>query len=74
MLLTLSRQVLLLIPAVSILPRLFGLGLEGVWCSLPIADFISSLLTATWLLLELRQLHHRHVNTIAPELAAAAAE
>ena len=42
MFLTLSRQVLLLIPAVLILPYFFGL--RGVWMSLPVADFGSSAL------------------------------
>jgi putative MATE family efflux protein len=60
MLLSLSRQVLLLIPAVLILPRFFGL--DGVWLALPVADFCSSLLTGIWLYLELRQLYRRHAE------------
>ena len=43
-LLMLSRQVLLLIPLVMILPRFFGL--NGVWMALPISDLFSSLITA----------------------------
>lgn len=41
--LSLSRQVLLLIPLVIILPHYFGL--NGVWYSMPLSDLVSSLLT-----------------------------
>jgi putative MATE family efflux protein len=41
--LTLTRQVLFLIPALLILPLFFGL--NGVWLSAPLADFTASLLT-----------------------------
>jgi putative MATE family efflux protein len=54
MLLMLSRQLLLLIPAMLILPRFFGL--DGVWVALPTSDFAASLLTGLCLVLELRQL------------------
>jgi putative MATE family efflux protein len=57
LLLMLSRQVLLLIPAVLILPRLFGL--EGVWAALPTADVGACLLTGLCLLAELRRLDDR---------------
>jgi putative MATE family efflux protein len=69
MFLTLSRQVLLLIPAVWILPRFFHL--DGVWMSLPAADLGSSVLTGVWLLLELRHLQRRHLSTAAPAWAPA---
>lgn len=54
MLLMLSRQLLLLIPAVLILPLFFGL--NGVWAALPTSDFGASLLTGICLLAELREL------------------
>ncbi len=60
MFLMLSRQLLLLIPAVLILPHFFGL--DGVWAALPTADLGSSVLTAVWLLPELRHLHEKHVE------------
>jgi putative efflux protein, MATE family len=41
--LSLSRQVLFLIPALLILPHFWGL--HGVWAASPTADFISSLIT-----------------------------
>ncbi len=43
MILSLSRQVLLLIPAVLILPLFFGL--KGVFIATPVADFISIILS-----------------------------
>lgn len=42
--LSLTRQFLLLIPALLILPKFFGL--NGVWYSLPVADFVATMLTA----------------------------
>ncbi len=41
----LMRQVILLLPLILILPRLFGFGLKGVWISIPIADILSSLIS-----------------------------
>lgn len=57
LLLGLSRQVLLLIPAILILPRYFGL--DGIWAALPAADLGSAVLTGSWLLAELRHLRPR---------------
>lgn len=61
MVLTLSRQVLFLIPMIIILPRFFGL--RGIWFAGPAADLASSLLTATWLMIEIRQLNSKHMET-----------
>lgn len=52
--LSLSRQFLLLIPLVLILPRFFGL--NGVWAAFPLADLLSTIITATLLLREVRRL------------------
>jgi putative MATE family efflux protein len=57
MVLALSRQVFLLIPAILILPRFFGL--DGLWASLPTADLGSSLWTGACLLFELRHLREK---------------
>ncbi len=62
-LLMLSRQVLLLIPMVLILPHFFGL--DGVWMAMPVSDFLSSLITGTALYFELRHLDDRHEQTTA---------
>lgn len=52
MLLSLLRQVILLIPAIMLLPKLFEL--QGVWMAQPFADFISTLITAAILIKELK--------------------
>ncbi|MFZ5944491.1 MAG: MATE family efflux transporter [Bacillota bacterium] len=52
MLLTLSRQVLLLIPLLLILPRFYGL--DGILYAGPLADFGAALLTFFWLTKEFR--------------------
>ena len=62
MLLTLSRQVILLIPILLVLPHFFGL--DGVWGSFPCADLCSSVLTAACLFWELRRL--RKSTSIRP--------
>jgi len=52
--LSLSRQFLLLIPFVLILPRFFGL--NGVWMAFPLADLLSTTITVTLLVREVRRL------------------
>lgn len=54
MFLTLTRQVILLIPAILLFPRFFGL--EGLLHAAPFADFFSALLTSFWFLRGLRRL------------------
>jgi len=46
MFLTLTRQVILLIPAILIFPRFFGI--NGLLHAAPFADFFSALLTGIW--------------------------
>lgn len=57
MFLSLSRQVLLLIPALLILPKFFGL--EGVFYAGPVSDFGSSILTGIWLFGEMKHLEKK---------------
>ncbi|MGI6093417.1 MAG: MATE family efflux transporter [Veillonellaceae bacterium] len=52
LLLSLSRQVLFLIPLIVILPRMWGL--SGIWLASPIADLTSTVLTAMLLFREIR--------------------
>ncbi|MDP7640226.1 MAG: MATE family efflux transporter, partial [Candidatus Hydrogenedentes bacterium] len=54
LLLTMSRQILFLIPMILILPYYFGL--LGIWVSLPAAEFVSVILTAAWVTHEMRGL------------------
>jgi len=58
MLLSLSRQVLILIPLVLILPK--SMGLIGLFTAGPIADVSSSILTAIFLFYELKNLDKKH--------------
>lgn len=52
--LSLSRQVLLFIPLLLILPRFWGI--DGVWRTAPIADGLSVLITAIFVIREIRRL------------------
>jgi putative MATE family efflux protein len=69
MLLMLSRQVLLLIPAILVLPRFWGL--HGIYYAVPLSDLGSALLTGVCLAIELRHLERRHTET---QQAGAAAQ
>lgn len=51
--LSLTRQVLILIPCLLILPHYFGQ--TGVWVSMPVADLTASLISATMLWWQFRQ-------------------
>ncbi len=44
--LSLLRQVILLLPLIIIMPKLFNLGLTGIWLAFPLADLVSSLISA----------------------------
>jgi len=55
MFLTLSRQVILFLPFIFILPHF--LGLNGVWLSAPFADMGSVLLTSFFLIREMKKLN-----------------
>ncbi len=51
--LSLTRQLLFLVPALLILPRHFGI--EGVWYSIPLADATSTITTAVVLIYNMRK-------------------
>ena len=51
--LSLTRQVLMLIPLLVILPRYYGV--NGVWYSMPISDSIAALLTVIMLVIQFRE-------------------
>jgi putative MATE family efflux protein len=65
MLLSMLRQVILLIPLFLILPNI--LGLNGVWLAGPIADGTSSIITGIFLYRELRRLRVAHENSEIPQ-------
>lgn len=54
LILSMSRQLLILIPVLLVLPRFAGL--QGVWLAGPISDFGSTALTAVLVAVELRRL------------------
>lgn len=60
MFLSLSRQVLVLIPALIILPRIFQL--TGVWLAGPVSDIIASIITAQFLIKDLKHLGKESTN------------
>lgn len=62
MLLSLSRQVLLLIPALIILPKF--LGLTGVWLAGPMADFIASLIAIILVSKSLKNLGNEYKSSL----------
>ncbi|HOZ46668.1 MAG TPA: MATE family efflux transporter [Candidatus Hydrogenedentes bacterium] len=58
--LSMSRQVLFLVPLILVIP--LWLQLAGIWVSFPLADGLSACVTAGWVLSEMRQL-----NRMAPK-------
>lgn len=58
--LSLSRQVLILIPALLILPKFFGL--DGLLMAGPTADLTASVITGIFLIRELRHLDAKHLE------------
>ncbi|MHB1454027.1 MAG: MATE family efflux transporter [Saccharofermentanales bacterium] len=64
---TLSRQVLVLIPAILILPRFFGF--EGIIYAAPLSDVVAGIICGTWIIYEMRILGKEDVH-LTPALAA----
>lgn len=58
--LSMSRQVILLIPLILILPQFFGLG--GVWAASPVADLVSAMITGGYLWSEMKRLRRNIVS------------
>ncbi|MDD3230323.1 MAG: MATE family efflux transporter [Oscillospiraceae bacterium] len=61
MVLTLSRQVVLLIPAIFIFPRLWGM--SGLLYAAPFADALSALITGIWFWFGMKHLSNGKLNT-----------
>jgi len=61
---TLSRQVLFLIPAILIFPVFWGL--TGIWASWPFSDFMDIIVCAAFLIRELRIINNMEKNIVAP--------
>lgn len=60
--LSMLRQVFLLIPLILILPKYFGMGLMGIWTAVPIADTLAVLITLTFLANEFRSLNSQELE------------
>lgn len=60
--LSLSRQVFILIPALLILPRFFGL--MGIWTAVPVSDVAASVLTFIVLVRQLKELDILHSGKV----------
>ena len=60
--LSLSRQLLFLLPLLAILPLFFKL--NGVWASLPIADLTASMVTAWIMIVYMRKFQKQHNENI----------
>lgn len=63
--LSLSRQILFLIPMILLLPRFFGV--EGILFAGPVADGLAFVLAAIFILVEMRHLSTAHSKTIETE-------
>jgi Na+-driven multidrug efflux pump len=53
-----TRQVIFLIPLLLVLPKFMQI--NGIWFAGPIADFLASLVTALFLVHEIRRLNDKH--------------
>lgn len=59
--LSLTRQLLFLVPCLLVLPSFFGL--DGIWISLPVSDALASLTTGTVLLMFLKGMREKQEPT-----------
>ncbi len=57
--LTLTRQIIFIIPLVIILPKFYGL--DGLWAFAPISDFLAAILALTFLFSEIRNLNNKEI-------------
>ena len=60
--LSLSRQVLFLIPLIYILPNIHGLGLNGIWLAGPVSDLLSAVVAFAMLQHNLKRLDSMEVT------------
>jgi len=60
---SLTRQIIFMIPLLYILPPHFGL--DGVWAAFPISDFVATVVAATLLTVQLRRIKRKAVSSAA---------
>lgn len=65
LIITMLKQIIFLVPAIILLPMV--LGLKGVWFSIPVADFLSVIVTVVWIYKEMgsfgRKINYERVKT-----------
>ena len=61
--LSLTRQLIFLVPAIFILPHLYSNPLEGLWHAAPVADALASLLAITLLLKQVKKFKAGEIST-----------
>ena len=66
--LSLTRQVLFLLPLLVVLPMLFGV--DGVMYAGPVADFVAAMLSAVMVLLEFRLMRRQELERKTNETTA----
>jgi putative MATE family efflux protein len=59
--LSLLRQFILLTPLILILPRIFDLGLKGVWLSFPLADIMAVIITVMLIKREMKKIEKEQI-------------
>lgn len=62
--LSLTRQLLFLLPCLLYLPTVYGL--KGIWYSFPTADFVATFISATMLFHQIRTFNKEHKKSLAP--------
>lgn len=62
--LSLTRQIIFMIPVLLVLPRIWGL--NGVWSAFPIADFLSVVVTTFMLAWQINKIRHSIPNPANP--------
>jgi putative MATE family efflux protein len=65
LLMNMLRQVIILIPLLIILPPFFDL--DGIWMSVPISDLSAAMLTAVFVIIEIRRLDEAHAIICAQQ-------
>ena len=60
MVLSMSRQIILLIPFLLILPRFMGS--EGIWIAAPMSDFLAFILSVTMISWEMRKIRRMELS------------
>ena len=58
--LSLSRQMLILLPLLIVLPPMFGI--NGVWAAMPASDFIAALMAAWIMIVYMRRFKKQHIE------------